>query len=121
MIKMLKQFDIWFVDLNPVKGSEQNGVRPCLILQSNITLDIAQTIIIAPFTSKKIENIYPYEVFVKATKENDLTLDSKVKLNHVRSVCISRIVKKIGSLEKKYYENVFFALDNILDRYGDFR
>ncbi len=47
------QFEIWQLDLSPSKGSEQNGIRPCIILQTNAVSDFGFTTIVAPFTSKK--------------------------------------------------------------------
>lgn len=34
-----KQFSIHLVNLDPVSGSEQRGVRPCLVLQTNAVAD----------------------------------------------------------------------------------
>ncbi len=34
------QFEIYDVNLNPAKGSEQSGLRPCLILQTNAVSDL---------------------------------------------------------------------------------
>ena len=33
-MKDIKRSEIYYADLNPVKGSEQGGVRPVLILQN---------------------------------------------------------------------------------------
>lgn len=50
--KSPKRGDIWFVDLNPVKGREQAGVRPVLVLSPAdetlaIVLPISQGITLA--------------------------------------------------------------------------
>ena len=34
-MKDIKRSEIYYADLNPVKGSEQGGVRPVLILQND--------------------------------------------------------------------------------------
>jgi mRNA interferase MazF len=69
MNKPIKQFEIWQTNLNPTKGSKQKGIRPCLIMQTNASGPKAQTTIIAPFSSKKLENIYPFEVKVSSSKK----------------------------------------------------
>lgn len=115
------QFEIWQVNLNPTKGSEQRGIRPCIILQTNAAGNYGLTTIIAPLTSKKINNIYPYEVLVKPTKENRLTEMSKIKFDQTRVIDKQRLIKKIGNLEKKYIEESLLAIDIIYDLRGDFR
>lgn len=45
--------DVWDVLLDPVKGSEQAGMRPCVVVSPdsmNVQLD---TIIVVPLTTKK--------------------------------------------------------------------
>ncbi|MCF8359770.1 MAG: type II toxin-antitoxin system PemK/MazF family toxin [Prolixibacteraceae bacterium] len=32
----MKQKEIWLVNLNPVKGSEQKGLRPAVIISGNV-------------------------------------------------------------------------------------
>lgn len=48
---MICQGDIYFTDLNPIKGHEQAGFRPVLIMQNNILNKNLNTVIIAPITS----------------------------------------------------------------------
>jgi len=35
----MKQRDIWMADLNPLKGSEQQGIRPVVIVSGNAMND----------------------------------------------------------------------------------
>lgn len=35
----MKQCENWLVDLNPIKGSEQRGVRPVVIVSGNAMND----------------------------------------------------------------------------------
>lgn len=117
----IKQFEIYMVDLNPIRGSEQMGIRPCLVMEGNATADVGSTVIALPITSKKLERIYPYEVLVYKSKINGLTVDSKILGNQIRVLDKTRFLKKLGSLEKLYYEKVYKCIKNILDLNGDFR
>ena len=121
MKNQYKQFDVVQVDLNPIIGSEQSGVRPCIVLQTNAVEDVCKTTIIAPLTTKGLDYFYPYEVEVVKSKENGLKMTSKIKMNHIRSIDRRRILHKIGTLEKEYEGLVFGALDIVLDRLRDFR
>jgi mRNA interferase MazF len=43
--------EIWLAELNPVRGSEQSGIRPVLILQTNAINRFTTTILAIPFTT----------------------------------------------------------------------
>ena len=48
----MKKGEIWLVDLNGGIGSEQGGVRPCLIMQGNRGCENSPATIVCPITSK---------------------------------------------------------------------
>lgn len=57
-----KRGDIWWIDLNPVVGSETGKKRPCLIWQNDIGNQQGETTIVAPLLSGKKK--YPFVVNV---------------------------------------------------------
>lgn len=74
-----KRGEIWWVDLQPVIGSETDKQRPCWILQNDIGNQQGSTTIIAPLLpgSKK----YPFVVNVKPTLQNGLDGDRYINLS----------------------------------------
>ncbi len=114
------QFEIWSVNLNPTKGSEQKGIRPCLVLQTNASNNYGFTTIVAPLTSKKLDKVYPYEVKIKKSKVNGLTLALKINFSQIRVIDKKRLVKKIGVVEKEYFTELKKAINIIFDLVGDF-
>ena len=48
----IKRGQIWYADLSPVKGSEQGGTRPVVIVQNDIGNKYAPTTIACPLTSQ---------------------------------------------------------------------
>jgi mRNA interferase MazF len=87
-----KQYDVYWVDLNPTRGSEMNKIRPCVIVSPNDMNKYLNTIIIAPITS--IKRSYPFRVkcdigfialdqlrTVDKTRINDFILT--LSINHV--------------------------------------
>ncbi len=90
-----KQFEIWLVNLNPSKGSEQQGIRPCVVLETNGVNSSGNTTIIAPLTSK-LKKIFSYEVLVPVNSETGLTQKSKIKMRQLRVIDLSRLIKPIG-------------------------
>lgn len=114
------QFDVWLVDLNPTTGSEQNGKRPCIILQTNATKNYGATTLIAPFTTKNLNKLYPFEVKIQPSRQNGLNENSKIKLDQIRVIDKTRLLKKIGNLEKIHYDDILNSLKVIFDFESDF-
>jgi mRNA interferase MazF len=104
--------DIFLIDLEPVKGSEQGKVRPCLIIQNNIGNKHSSTTIVSAITSKG-DDSYPFLVKIDKGTAN-LLKDGFIQLNQIRTISKERIIKKIGSLSKDLINKVDFALKKSL-------
>lgn len=61
----VKRGEIWLIDLNPTKGSEQKGIRPCLIISNDVTNEYAPTVSVLPLTSNLSGRKYPINVLLK--------------------------------------------------------
>ncbi len=51
-----KRGEIWLVDFNPARGSEQAGQRPAVIVQNDVGNRVAATTIIAALSTNLREN-----------------------------------------------------------------
>ena len=115
---LIKKYDLLLVDLNPTKGSEQKGVRPCLVLQNNAANAFSGTTVVCPI-STTIKH-YPHTLIVEASKKNGLKAQSRVDILQLRVIDKKRILKKLGELDEKYREElkhrigISFDLDDIL-------
>ena len=56
---------------------------------------------VIPLTTEDVENIEPFEVLVKKTKENGLDRPSKLQLNYPRTVDRERLKEHLGVLNSK--------------------
>lgn len=90
--------DIIIVNFEPVKGSEQGGIRPALVIQNNFGNSNSPVIIVAAITSKKFNKNYPTNV-VLSKKDSKLKIDSTVLLNQIRTIDKTRIQKRISTLD----------------------
>ncbi len=106
--------DIFLVNLDPVKGSEQGKTRPCVVIQNDLGNQYSPVTIIACITSKTGGKAYPTNVFI-AAKETGLDYDSLVILNQIRTVDKSRLVKKVGAVSQAKMLEVDAALRISLD------
>ncbi len=100
---------IFYADLDPIIGSEQQGVRPVLILQNDIGNKFSPTTMISPITTKKYEGDYlPTHVRVKQLDK--LRPNSIILLEQVRVLDKSRLSGFLGMLDKNQMEEVEKAL-----------
>jgi mRNA interferase MazF len=96
----LKRGDLFWVDLNPVRGSEQAGRRPVLVIQNNIGNERSVTTIIAPVTTRAFSREFPTNVFLpKGTA--GLGSNSTVLLSQIRTIDKIRLESHIGSLDRR--------------------
>lgn len=105
----IKKGDIVLAGLEPVKGSEQGGIRPVLVIQNDDGNKFSPTTIIAPITSKKFTKEFPTNVTI-LREESKLNDDSTVLLNQIRTIDKSRIIKKISSLDFHSLSKVDLAI-----------
>lgn len=96
---MVNQFDIYWIDLNPTKGSEINKKRPCVVISPNEMNKNLNTIIIAPLTYS-IKN-YPTRVNVLAGGKK-----GQIALDQIRSIDQLRLSTKLDILKKGYIVKV---------------
>jgi mRNA interferase MazF len=99
-----KRGEIWWVDLNPIVGSETGKERPCLILQNDIGNQNGLTTIVAPLLPGK--KPYPFVVNVAPTAQNGLSGDRNINLSQMRAVDARRIKNKQGVLEDVYWKEI---------------
>ncbi len=107
--------EVWSVNFNPGRGSEQKGVRPALVIQNNIGNQYAATTIVAAITTTLKK--YPVMVALDGN-EAGLKEPSMVNLTQILTVDKNRLMKKIGALKKEKLDEVNEALRVSLDLKG---
>ncbi len=106
---IIKRGDVLLVDLEPVKGSEQGRIRPCLVIQ-NDSGNASSPVTIVAAISSRTEKDYPFTVLVSAG-EGGLSVDSLVLLNQLRTISVAdRVLRKLGSLKPFTLQSVDAAL-----------
>ena len=101
--------DIYWVNLDPVAGSEIAKTRPALIISNDIGNQYADRVIVAPISSGGVGKVYPFEVRLNAS-EGGLTKESKVLLDQIRTLDKSRLGGRIGGLAPERMEEVNRAI-----------
>jgi mRNA interferase MazF len=105
----IRRGDIVVVNFEPVRGSEQGGIRPALVIQNNEGNLYGPTIIVAAITSKNQDKNYPFNVFI-SKKDSKLPKDSTILLNQIRTIDKSRIIKIASKLNPFILSQVDLAI-----------
>lgn len=108
----MKQCEIWYANLNPGKGSEQQGFRPVVIISGNLMNQYLQVVIACPLTTK-IKN-YKGNIVLEPNETNGLSEKSEIMIFHVRSISKDRLEKKIGSITENQLGELKQGLNDIL-------
>lgn len=107
MVADIKRFEIYLVKLNPTIGSEIQKTRPCIIISPN-EMNVLNTVIVAPMTSKGFDFIFRPKI-----KFEDK--DGLVLLDQIRTADKTRLVKKIGKVDKDTSKEISKMLVKIFE------
>ena len=103
--------DIVWADLNPVRGREQAGLRPVLVLSEDVFNEHSGTVIAVAITSQLQRAGFPltYELVGSGFPK-----PSWVKISQIRTLSIDRIGKKIGKVRSEELDIIIEGLNEIL-------
>lgn len=111
-MKKVSQGEIWYANLNPIKGSEQAGHRPVVVVSGDMLNTHLKIVIVMPLTTK-VKN-FKGDVVLKSNKTNGLNKASEILIFHIRSLSKERLTKKIGRISKDELEELKEGLNDIL-------
>jgi mRNA interferase MazF len=103
------RFSVWQVNLNPVKGSEQAGTRPVLVVSPNEMNNFLNTVIVAPMTTR-IRN-WPTRVAIDYDGKH-----GEVALDQLRTIDKTRLRKNTGNLDLVFHKAILAVLAEIFAR-----
>jgi len=103
--------EIHWADLNPVKGKEQAGLRPVVILSQDVFNRRSGTVIAVAMTSQPQRAGFPLTLELSP---NDLPKRSWVKISQIRTLSTERIGKRIGTVSQEELDQIIEGLDEII-------
>ena len=104
--------EVWLVNFNPGRGSEQKGIRPALVIQNDTGNAYAATTIVAAITTTIKE--FPVTVVLPAG-EGGLKQNSMVNLAQMLTLDKRRLQKRLGNLSGPTMHRVNEAIRVSLD------
>lgn len=103
--KQIKRGEIYIADLTASEGSEQNGVRPVLVIQNDKGNAYAPTVIIAPISSQMRKAAFPTHVVLEGMQR-----PSFAALEQIRTIDKRRLIKHIGRIDDATQNRVNHAI-----------
>ena len=103
---MVVRGEVWLINLDPTVGSEIQKTRPCIVVSPPEMHDHLRTLLIAPMTTGS--KPAPFRIPVTFEKKKGLIL-----LDQMRSVDISRLVKKMGGVSDKTLAETLLVLQEV--------
>lgn len=103
---MVKRGDIWLVNLDPTVGSEIRKSRPCVVISPAEMHDHLRTAVVAPMSTAS--RPAPFRIALTHGGKKGLIL-----LDQIRTVDKTRLVSKLGVVNKKTLEATLQTLQEI--------
>jgi mRNA interferase MazF len=103
--------EVRWADLNPVRGREQAGQRPVLVLSHDVFNERSGTVIAVAMTSEEPRAGFPLTLESRAS---GLTKRSWVKISQIRTLSVDRIGRRIAHASEEELSQVLHGLNEIL-------
>lgn len=103
--------EVRWADLNPVRGHEQAGLRPVLILSHDVFNERSGTVIAVAIASQPQKAGFPLTLELKTA---NLPKQSWIKISQIRTLSIERIGKLMGSASEEEINQVIEGLNEII-------
>ncbi len=103
--------EIRWADLNPVRGREQAGLRPVLVLSHDVFNDRSGTVIAVALTSQEPKAGFPLTL---ETSAPGLPKRSCVKISQIRTLAVERIGRRLSHAPAEEVDRVVEGLSEII-------
>jgi mRNA interferase MazF len=103
--------DVRWAELDPVRGHEQAGRRPVLVLSHDVFNERSGTVIAVALTSQEPRAGFPLTLESKAA---GLTKRSWVKMSQIRTLSVDRIGTRVARASEEELARVLDGLNEIL-------
>jgi mRNA interferase MazF len=103
--------EIYWADLDPVRGREQAGLRPVLILSNDLFNRRSGTVIAVAITSQSPVVGFP---LTAELPPKCLLRPSWVKISQIRTISVERIGRRMGELSPEDLEQIVEGLIELI-------
>lgn len=104
---IIKRGDVFYADLDPIIGSEQGGIRPVLVVQSNVGNKYSPTVVVLPISSAKKTQMLTH---IRICSSKMLQKNSVILAEQIRTIDRNRLQNYVGSLVLEIMERINEAM-----------
>jgi mRNA interferase MazF len=116
MFKKVHRGEIWLVNWNPSRGSEQNGFRPSLVIQNDMgsaNPNYGNVIVLAISTKSSNQTLH---IAIKPDLSNGLKEKSFVKCEQIMTISKDRLITRLGILDAEKMDEVFRTVSILVNK-----
>ncbi len=103
--------DIYWADLDPVRGQEQAGLRPVVVISQDVFNERSGTVIVMALTSQSPRAGFPLTLELSS---KELPKRSWVKISQVRTISTLRLGKRLGRVSPEEMATLVEGLNEII-------
>ena len=103
--------EVRWAELNPVRGREQSGLRPVLVLSHDVFNERSGTVIAVALTSQPQRAGFPLTCELASAK---LPKRSWVKISQIRTLSVERIGARLGRASPEELVQIVEGLNEII-------
>lgn len=103
--------DVRWAELNPVRGREQAGRRPVLVVSHDVFNERSGTVIAVAMTSQEPRAGFPLSLESRADR---LPKRSWVKISQIRTLSVERIGQRLARASEEELARVIDGLNEII-------
>jgi mRNA interferase MazF len=107
----IRRGEIRWADLDPVRGREQAGRRPVLILSEDVFNERSGTVIAVAITSQAQRAGFPLTLELASA---ELPKRSWVKISQIRTLAVERIGERLADASAEELARILEGLNEIL-------
>jgi mRNA interferase MazF len=104
--------DVRWADLSPVRGREQAGQRPVLVISHDVFNERSGTVIAVAMTSQEPRAGFPLTLESRAA---GLTKRSWIKISQIRTLSVDRIGRRLARASEEELARVVDGLNEIVE------
>jgi mRNA interferase MazF len=103
--------EIWWAELDPVRGHEQGGTRPVLIISDQAFNTRSGTVIVMAITSQEPKAGFPLTYNLG---EENLPKHAWVKISQIRTLSVQRLTSKLSEIDREIVDEIISGLQQIV-------
>jgi mRNA interferase MazF len=106
---LIRRGEIYLANFGQTKGNEQAGIRPVIVIQSDLGNENSNSTIVAALSTRRFAAEYPFHVHL-APKQSGLREASTVLLEQIQTMFQERLGQRIGHATPDAMQEVDRAL-----------